>query len=37
MSLLLLSLSVLGFVLFFYGIGLRYLAFIPLIFLGLFF
>jgi len=37
MSLLLLSLSVLGFILFFYGIGLRYLAFIPLIFLGLFF
>ena len=37
MSLLLLSLSVLGFVLFFYGIGLRYLALIPLIFLGLFF
>jgi len=37
MSLLLLSLSVLGFVLFFYGIGLRYLALIPLIFLGMFF
>lgn len=37
MSLLLLSFSIFGFVLFFYGIGLRYLAFIPLIFLGIFF
>ena len=37
MSLLLLSFSVVGFVLFFYGIGLRYLAFIPLLFLGFFF
>ena len=37
MSLFLLLLSVLGFVLFFYGIGLRYLAFVPLLFLGLFF
>lgn len=37
MSLLLLLVSVLGFVFFFYGIGLRYLAFIPLIFLGIFF
>jgi len=37
MALLLLSLSVLGFTMFFYGIGLRYLAFIPLIFLGVFF
>jgi len=37
MSLLLLLVSVLGFVLFFYGIGLWYLAFLPLIFLGVFF
>lgn len=37
MSLLFLSLSVLGFILFFYGIGLWYLAFIPLLFLGIFF
>ena len=37
MALLFLSLVTLSFVLFFYGIGLRYLAFIPLIFLGVFF
>ena len=37
MALLLLSVVIIGFVLFFYGIGLRYLAFIPLIFLGMFF
>lgn len=37
MALLLLSTVILGFVLFFYGIGLRYLAFIPLLFLGIFF
>ncbi|MCX6823554.1 MAG: hypothetical protein NT085_00295 [candidate division SR1 bacterium] len=37
MALLLLSTVILGFVLFFYGIGLRYLAFIPLIFLAMFF
>jgi len=37
MALLLLSTVILWFVLFFYGIGLRYLAFIPLLFLGLFF
>lgn len=37
MSLLLLSLSILGFILFFYGIGLWYLACIPLLFLGIFF
>lgn len=37
MSLLLLLVSVLGFVLFFYGIGLWYLAFLPLIFFGVFF
>ncbi len=37
MALLLLSTVVLGFVLFFYGIGLRYLAFVPLLFLGIFF
>ena len=37
MALLLLSTVILGFVLFFYGIGLRYLAFIPLIFLWFFF
>ena len=37
MALLLLSVVVIGFVLFFAGIGLRYLAFIPLIFLGMFF
>ncbi|MFA6255847.1 MAG: hypothetical protein WC606_01565 [Candidatus Absconditabacterales bacterium] len=37
MALLLLSTVIIGFVLFFYGIGLRYLAFIPLLFLGFFF
>ncbi len=37
MALLLFSTVILGFVLFFYGIGLRYLAFIPLIFLWFFF
>lgn len=37
MSLFLLSLVVFAFVLFFYGIGLWYLALIPLIFLGIFF
>ncbi len=37
MALLLLSFVTLGFMLFFYGIGLRYLAFVPLIFLGIFF
>ena len=37
MALLLFSTVILGFMLFFYGIGLRYLAFIPLLFLGFFF
>ncbi len=37
MSLILLSFVILGFILFFYGIGLRYLAFVPLLFLGFFF
>jgi len=37
MSLLLVSLSILWFILFFYGIGLWYIAFVPLLFLGLFF
>ena len=37
MALLLLSIVILGFILFFYGIGLRYFAFIPLLFLGFFF
>jgi len=37
MALLLLSVVIIGFVLFFYGIGLWYLAFIPLMFLGIFF
>jgi hypothetical protein len=37
MALLLLSIVIVAFVLFFYGIGLRYLAFIPLIFIGMFF
>lgn len=37
MSLLFLLVSIFGFVLFFYGIGLRYLAFVPVIFLGIFF
>ena len=37
MPLLLLSVVTLGFILFFYGLGLRYISFIPLIFLGIFF
>ncbi len=37
MALLLFSTVILGFMLFFYGIGLWYLAFIPLLFLGFFF
>lgn len=37
MALLFLSIVIVAFVLFFYGIGLRYLAFIPLIFIGMFF
>lgn len=37
MALLLLSIVIVGFVLFFYGIGLWYLGLIPLIFVGMFF
>ena len=37
MALLLLSIVVVGFVLFFYGIGLWYLAFLPLLFIAAFF
>lgn len=37
MALLLFSSVILGFMLFFYGIGIRYLAFIPLLFLWFFF
>ena len=37
MALLLLFLVVIGFVLFFYGIGLRYIALIPLLFVAGFF
>ncbi len=37
MALLFLSIVIIGFVLFFNGIGLWYLAFIPLIFVGIFF
>ncbi len=37
MALLLLSVVIIGFVLFFYGIGLWFLALIPLIFIGMFF
>ncbi len=37
MSLFLMLISIIGFILYFYGIGLWYLGFIPLVFLGIFF
>lgn len=37
MALLLLSIVIIGFVLYFSGIGLRYIGLIPLIFVGMFF